>query len=83
MRKKKAPVSLATARAISVLPVPGGPNNKIPRGGWRRNAGYKMQGTQQTQLYFYPYNAQMNCMYIFILLSSSPIFPDVAEVLKS
>jgi hypothetical protein len=25
----------------------------------------------------------MNCMYIFILLSSSPIFPDVAEVLKS
>jgi len=25
IRKKKAPVSLATARAISVLPVPGGP----------------------------------------------------------
>ena len=25
MRKKKAPVSLATARAIKVLPVPGGP----------------------------------------------------------
>src|ERR1044072_7431589 len=36
MRKKKAPVSLATARAISVLPVPGGPYSKIPRGGWRR-----------------------------------------------
>ena len=25
MRKKKAPVSLATARAMSVLPLPGGP----------------------------------------------------------
>lgn len=34
IRKKKAPVSLATARAISVLPVPGGPYSRIPRGGW-------------------------------------------------
>lgn len=35
MRKKKAPVSLATARAIRVFPVPGGPYSRIPRGGWR------------------------------------------------
>jgi hypothetical protein len=34
MRKKKAPVSLATARAMSVLPVPGGPYSRMPRGGW-------------------------------------------------
>ena len=34
IRKKKAPVSLATARAIKVLPVPGGPNSKIPLGGF-------------------------------------------------
>ena len=33
IRKKNAPVSLATARAISVLPVPGGPYIRIPRGG--------------------------------------------------
>mmetsp|Transcript_43754 Transcript_43754/g.104031 ORF Transcript_43754/g.104031 Transcript_43754/m.104031 type:complete len:335 (+) Transcript_43754:1098-2102(+) len=33
MRKKKAPVSLATARAISVLPEPGGPNMSMPLGG--------------------------------------------------
>lgn len=33
MRKKKAPVSLATALAIKVLPVPGGPYNKMPLGG--------------------------------------------------
>ena len=33
MRKKNAPVSLATALAISVLPVPGGPYSIIPRGG--------------------------------------------------
>lgn len=30
MRKKKAPVSFATARAIRVFPVPGGPYNNIP-----------------------------------------------------
>lgn len=34
IRKKNAPVSLATARAMSVLPVPGGPYNKIPLGGF-------------------------------------------------
>ena len=34
IRKKKAPVSFATALAMSVLPVPGGPYNKIPLGGW-------------------------------------------------
>ena len=34
MRKKNAPVSLATARAIRVLPVPGGPYSRIPRGGY-------------------------------------------------
>lgn len=34
MRKKNAPVSLATARAMRVFPVPGGPYNKIPRGGF-------------------------------------------------
>ena len=34
MRKKKAPVSLATALAMRVLPVPGGPYSKIPRGGF-------------------------------------------------
>mmetsp|Transcript_16313 Transcript_16313/g.23902 ORF Transcript_16313/g.23902 Transcript_16313/m.23902 type:complete len:236 (-) Transcript_16313:7-714(-) len=33
MVKKKAPVSLATARAIKVLPEPGGPNSSTPRGG--------------------------------------------------
>ena len=31
MRKKKAPVSLATAQAIRVLPVPGGPYKRMPR----------------------------------------------------
>ena len=31
MRKKNAPVSLATARAMSVLPVPGGPKSNMPR----------------------------------------------------
>jgi hypothetical protein len=35
IKKKKAPVSLATARAISVLPVPGGPYKSIPLGGWK------------------------------------------------
>lgn len=39
IRKKKAPVSLATARAISVLPVPGGPYSRIPRGGWGQRQG--------------------------------------------
>lgn len=39
IRKKKAPVSLATARAISVLPVPGGPYSKMPRGGWGQRQG--------------------------------------------
>mmetsp|Transcript_4696 Transcript_4696/g.10135 ORF Transcript_4696/g.10135 Transcript_4696/m.10135 type:complete len:245 (-) Transcript_4696:454-1188(-) len=34
MRKKKAPVSLATARAMSVFPEPGGPNIRMPRGGF-------------------------------------------------
>mmetsp|Transcript_129858 Transcript_129858/g.183113 ORF Transcript_129858/g.183113 Transcript_129858/m.183113 type:complete len:256 (-) Transcript_129858:176-943(-) len=34
MRKKKAPVSLATARAIRVLPDPGGPYKSTPRGGF-------------------------------------------------
>ena len=33
IRKKKAPVSFAKARDINVFPVPGGPYNKIPRGG--------------------------------------------------
>lgn len=33
IKKKNAPVSLATALAISVLPLPGGPYNKTPRGG--------------------------------------------------
>ncbi|KAH3658912.1 hypothetical protein OGATHE_006638 [Ogataea polymorpha] len=33
IRKKNAPVSLATALAIKVLPVPGGPYIKIPLGG--------------------------------------------------
>ncbi|KAG8222801.1 hypothetical protein J437_LFUL005007 [Ladona fulva] len=33
MRKKNAPVSLATALAISVFPVPGGPYIRIPLGG--------------------------------------------------
>lgn len=34
IRKKKAPVSFATARAISVLPEPGGPYSSTPRGGF-------------------------------------------------
>mmetsp|Transcript_13821 Transcript_13821/g.28273 ORF Transcript_13821/g.28273 Transcript_13821/m.28273 type:complete len:254 (+) Transcript_13821:1090-1851(+) len=33
MRKKKAPVSLATARAMRVFPDPGGPYRSTPRGG--------------------------------------------------
>ena len=33
IRKKNAPVSLATALASRVFPVPGGPYNNIPRGG--------------------------------------------------
>ena len=33
MWKKKAPVSWETARAMRVLPVPGGPCSRIPRGG--------------------------------------------------
>mmetsp|Transcript_2893 Transcript_2893/g.6567 ORF Transcript_2893/g.6567 Transcript_2893/m.6567 type:complete len:265 (+) Transcript_2893:1021-1815(+) len=37
MRKKKAPVSLATARAIRVLPLPGGPYKRTPRGGFTPN----------------------------------------------
>ena len=43
IRKKKAPVSLATALAIKVLPVPGGPNNKIPLGGFTPIALNKLQ----------------------------------------
>ena len=34
MRKKKAPVSFATALATRVLPVPGGPKSKIPARNW-------------------------------------------------
>mmetsp|Transcript_63553 Transcript_63553/g.132295 ORF Transcript_63553/g.132295 Transcript_63553/m.132295 type:complete len:306 (-) Transcript_63553:625-1542(-) len=34
MRKKNAPVSLATALAIRVLPEPGGPKSSTPRGGF-------------------------------------------------
>mmetsp|Transcript_4994 Transcript_4994/g.18588 ORF Transcript_4994/g.18588 Transcript_4994/m.18588 type:complete len:302 (+) Transcript_4994:1743-2648(+) len=34
MRKKKAPVSFATARAIKVFPEPGGPYRRIPLGGF-------------------------------------------------
>mmetsp|Transcript_35653 Transcript_35653/g.77572 ORF Transcript_35653/g.77572 Transcript_35653/m.77572 type:complete len:306 (-) Transcript_35653:486-1403(-) len=34
MRKKKAPVSFATARAISVFPEPGGPYSRMPLGGF-------------------------------------------------
>ena len=34
MRKKNAPVSFATALAMRVLPVPGGPYRRIPRGGY-------------------------------------------------
>mmetsp|Transcript_25488 Transcript_25488/g.53020 ORF Transcript_25488/g.53020 Transcript_25488/m.53020 type:complete len:306 (+) Transcript_25488:815-1732(+) len=45
IRKKNAPVSLATARAMSVLPVPGGPYRSTPRGGLTprvlNNAGWR------------------------------------------
>mmetsp|Transcript_28921 Transcript_28921/g.62302 ORF Transcript_28921/g.62302 Transcript_28921/m.62302 type:complete len:272 (-) Transcript_28921:578-1393(-) len=34
IRKKKAPVSLATARAMRVFPDPGGPKSNTPRGGF-------------------------------------------------
>jgi hypothetical protein len=37
IKKKKAPVSFATALAINVLPLPGGPYNKTPRGGLTPN----------------------------------------------
>ena len=33
IKKKNGPVSFATARAMSILPVLGRPNNKIPPGG--------------------------------------------------
>ena len=33
-KEKNAPVSLATALAIRVFPVPGGPYRRIPRGGF-------------------------------------------------
>ena len=33
IKKENAPLSFATARAIRVLPVPGGPNKRIPHGG--------------------------------------------------
>jgi len=33
IKKKKAPVSFATALAIKVFPDPGGPYNKTPLGG--------------------------------------------------
>jgi len=36
IRKKNAPVSLATALAIRVLPVPGGPYNNMPLGGYKK-----------------------------------------------
>jgi len=34
IKKKKAPVSLATALAMSVFPDPGGPNKRTPLGGF-------------------------------------------------
>jgi hypothetical protein len=33
IKKKKAPVSFATALAIRVFPVPGGPKRRTPLGG--------------------------------------------------
>ena len=35
MGMKVERLSVATARASSVFPDPGGPNSRIPRGGWR------------------------------------------------
>jgi hypothetical protein len=32
MRKKKTPVSFTTAQAMSIFPVPGGPNKRRPHG---------------------------------------------------
>ena len=43
IRKKKAPVSAATARAMVVLPEPGGPYMSTPRGGGMPTA-WKMDG---------------------------------------
>lgn len=40
IRKKKAPVSLATALAIRVFPVPGGPYSSIPLGGCEHTMSY-------------------------------------------
>ena len=37
IKKKNAPVSLATARAINVFPDPGGPYNNTPLGGFTPN----------------------------------------------
>ena len=42
IRKKQQAASLATARAISVLPVPGGPYSSIPRGGYTHVQRYKL-----------------------------------------
>lgn len=36
IKKKNAPVSFATALAIRVFPVPGGPYSKIPLGGYKK-----------------------------------------------
>lgn len=40
-KKKKAPVSLATALAIKVFPDPGGPYNNTPLGGFTPKTLYK------------------------------------------
>ena len=54
MEKKGTPDSPATARARSVLPVPGGPTNKTPRGTlpprrWKR-AGSRKKSTISTKI---------------------------------
>ena len=56
MRKKKAPVSFATARAMSVFPVPGGPYSRMPRGGWRKRVNNVLKVTIQIG------NLDANCL---------------------
>jgi len=56
IRKKHEAASLATARAIRVLPVPGGPYSRIPHGGCMRTTRTTPIGREYeiSQPYSYP-----------------------------
>mmetsp|Transcript_7901 Transcript_7901/g.20401 ORF Transcript_7901/g.20401 Transcript_7901/m.20401 type:complete len:306 (+) Transcript_7901:1130-2047(+) len=54
IRKKNAPVSFATARAMSVLPLPGGPYSRIPLGGFTpivlKSAGWRKGSSTSSRI---------------------------------